>query len=165
MTRVFPSLKQFSFIVNVSFSSSFKKNFSNFFPKFLLLPIFLPISPLIKHAIFQKKIPKYKHKDRQSEPVLGEAATAVAMGEIEREIQVRSLSGESTIVSISPYNSVRDLKLLLRQTFPPASSSPYFHLFLKASLSLSVYVCVSIFVHTHICISSVQNGGICCPTE
>ncbi|KAI8543129.1 hypothetical protein RHMOL_Rhmol08G0194400 [Rhododendron molle] len=53
------------------------------------------------------------------------------MGEGEREIQVRSLSGESTIVSISPYNSVRDLKLLLRQTFPPASSSPYFHLFLK----------------------------------
>ncbi|KAG5536355.1 hypothetical protein RHGRI_023955 [Rhododendron griersonianum] len=53
------------------------------------------------------------------------------MGETEREIQVRSLSGESTIVSISPYNSVRDLKLLLRQTFPPASSSPYFHLFLK----------------------------------
>lgn len=98
---------------------------------------------------FKKKFQNTNIKDRQSEPVRGEAATAVAMGEIEREIQVRSLSGESTIVSISPYNSVRDLKLLLRQTFPPASSSPYFHLFLKASLSLRVCVCVYIRTHAY----------------
>ncbi|XP_052179603.1 uncharacterized protein LOC127792955 [Diospyros lotus] len=48
----------------------------------------------------------------------------------EREIQVRSLSGESITVSISPSKTIRDLKLLLSQMFPPATS-PNFHLFLK----------------------------------
>ncbi|GMQ11009.1 hypothetical protein CsSME_00053793 [Camellia sinensis var. sinensis] len=49
----------------------------------------------------------------------------------ESEIQVRSLTGESTILSISPNKTIQHLKLLLTQTFPPASNSPNFHLFLK----------------------------------
>ncbi|CBI15349.3 unnamed protein product, partial [Vitis vinifera] len=59
------------------------------------------------------------------------------MAEREREIEVRSLSGESTTVSISENKTIEDLKLLLIQTFPPASNSPNFHLFFKgAKLSL-----------------------------
>eukprot|EP00261_Vitis_vinifera_P040946 XP_019082189.1 PREDICTED: uncharacterized protein LOC100257644 isoform X5 [Vitis vinifera] len=53
------------------------------------------------------------------------------MAEREREIEVRSLSGESTTVSISENKTIEDLKLLLIQTFPPASNSPNFHLFFK----------------------------------
>ncbi|KAK6148650.1 hypothetical protein DH2020_019562 [Rehmannia glutinosa] len=48
-----------------------------------------------------------------------------------REIEVRSLTGESIRVSIEPNKTVQDLKLLLKQSFSPASSSPNFHLFLK----------------------------------
>ncbi|RVW20654.1 putative ATP-dependent helicase YprA [Vitis vinifera] len=48
------------------------------------------------------------------------------MAEREREIEVRSLSGESTTVSISENKTIEDLKLLLIQTFPPASNSPIF---------------------------------------
>lgn len=69
------------------------------------------------------------------------------MAEREREIEVRSLSGESTTVSISENKTIEDLKLLLIQTFPPASNSPNFHLFFKASfffISLSFY-CFSFF--------------------
>ncbi|CAK9147911.1 unnamed protein product [Ilex paraguariensis] len=51
--------------------------------------------------------------------------------ESEREIEVRSLTGESIAVSISPYKTIQDLKLLLTQTFPPASASLNFHLYLK----------------------------------
>ncbi|KAL8492390.1 hypothetical protein ACS0TY_023834 [Phlomoides rotata] len=49
----------------------------------------------------------------------------------EREIEVRSLTGESIIVSIESNKTVNELKLLLKQTFSPASSSPNFHLFLN----------------------------------
>ncbi|XP_057459409.1 uncharacterized protein LOC130750031 isoform X1 [Actinidia eriantha] len=55
----------------------------------------------------------------------------MAESERDREIQVRSLTGESATVSISPDQTIRDLKLLLTQTFPPAANSPQFHLFLK----------------------------------
>ncbi|GFP90671.1 putative ATP-dependent helicase hrq1 [Phtheirospermum japonicum] len=47
------------------------------------------------------------------------------------EIEVRSLTGESIQVPIEANKTVQDLKLLLKHTFSPASSSPNFHLFLK----------------------------------
>ncbi|XP_020537574.1 uncharacterized ATP-dependent helicase YprA isoform X2 [Jatropha curcas] len=53
------------------------------------------------------------------------------MAEEEREIEVRTLTGESTTVFIGPNKTISDLKLLLTLTFPPASSSPNFHLFFK----------------------------------
>ncbi|XP_057804983.1 uncharacterized protein LOC131020283 isoform X2 [Salvia miltiorrhiza] len=49
----------------------------------------------------------------------------------EREIEVRSLMGDSVRVSIEPSNTIQDLKLRLRQCFSPAASAPDFHLFLK----------------------------------
>ncbi|XP_022728829.1 uncharacterized protein LOC111284419 isoform X3 [Durio zibethinus] len=51
----------------------------------------------------------------------------------EMEIQVRSLSGESTAIAVSPEKTVNDLKHLLKLSFPPASSSPNFHLFFKGT--------------------------------
>ncbi|XP_075479197.1 uncharacterized protein LOC142520108 isoform X2 [Primulina tabacum] len=48
-----------------------------------------------------------------------------------REIEVRSLTGESVRVRIDPNKTVQDLKLLLKQCFSPATSSSNFHLFLK----------------------------------
>lgn len=51
----------------------------------------------------------------------------------EREIQVRSLTGESISLSVKPNNTIQELKQLLKQSFPPASSSPNFHLFLKGT--------------------------------
>ncbi|KNA22801.1 hypothetical protein SOVF_030700 [Spinacia oleracea] len=48
----------------------------------------------------------------------------------EREILVRSLSGESITISISSTKTIADLKLILKHRFPPASSSD-FHLFLR----------------------------------
>lgn len=47
------------------------------------------------------------------------------------EIQVRSLTGESINVPVEAEDTVQQLKLLLKQNFPPASNSPNFHLFLK----------------------------------
>nr|XP_048319856.1 uncharacterized ATP-dependent helicase YprA isoform X5 [Ziziphus jujuba var. spinosa] len=47
------------------------------------------------------------------------------------EIQVRTISGDSTTLWVSVNSSVEDLKLLLKQTFPPAHRSPNFHLFYK----------------------------------
>ncbi|KAK7861571.1 putative atp-dependent helicase ypra [Quercus suber] len=59
--------------------------------------------------------------------------------ESNREIQVRTITGESTTVSISSHSTIEELKkLLLNQSFLPASNSPNFHLFFKASLSLSL---------------------------
>nr|XP_043614389.1 uncharacterized ATP-dependent helicase YprA [Erigeron canadensis] len=61
--------------------------------------------------------------------------------EMDTEIQVRTLTGESINVSISQNNSIHQLKLLLKQTFPPATSSPNFHLFLtgrKLSLQSTI---------------------------
>ncbi|XP_021757197.1 uncharacterized protein LOC110722235 [Chenopodium quinoa] len=49
----------------------------------------------------------------------------------EREISVRSLSGESITISISSTKTIADLKLILKNRFPPASSSSDFHLFLR----------------------------------
>ncbi|XP_016545610.2 uncharacterized ATP-dependent helicase YprA isoform X2 [Capsicum annuum] len=46
-------------------------------------------------------------------------------------MEVRSLSGESITVPISPNETIQQLKLLLKQAFPPASISPNFHLFFK----------------------------------
>ncbi|CAA2984498.1 ATP-dependent helicase hrq1 isoform X1 [Olea europaea subsp. europaea] len=51
--------------------------------------------------------------------------------ENEREIEVRSLNGESITVSIEPNKTVQDLKTILKNQFHPAASSPNFHLFLK----------------------------------
>ncbi|XWS37243.1 hypothetical protein CRYUN_Cryun19dG0026700 [Craigia yunnanensis] len=51
----------------------------------------------------------------------------------ETEIQVRTLGGESTAITISSEKTINDLKLLLKLSFPPASSSPNFHLFFKGS--------------------------------
>ncbi|KAJ8553743.1 hypothetical protein K7X08_024421 [Anisodus acutangulus] len=46
-------------------------------------------------------------------------------------MEVRSLTGESIVVSISQDKTIQELKQLLKLDFPPASSSPNFHLFLK----------------------------------
>lgn len=77
------------------------------------------------------------------------------MEESEREIGIKTLTGESLTVSISGDRTIEDLKLLLRRNFPSATISPNFHLFFKAmnislSFSLSVYlflvlVCLIIF--------------------
>ncbi|KAI3867374.1 hypothetical protein MKX03_036501 [Papaver bracteatum] len=55
------------------------------------------------------------------------------MGESERNVQIRTLSGESCTLSISPSSTIQDLKLLLKQNFIPAQHSPNFHLFFKGS--------------------------------
>ncbi|KAI9088407.1 hypothetical protein K1719_029856 [Acacia pycnantha] len=48
-----------------------------------------------------------------------------------REIQIRTLSGESIVLRFPSSSTVQELKLLLNQTFPPATHSPNFHLFFK----------------------------------
>ncbi|XP_048137727.1 uncharacterized ATP-dependent helicase YprA isoform X2 [Rhodamnia argentea] len=48
-----------------------------------------------------------------------------------RSIQVRALTGESTAVSISMDKTIRDLKHLLKQTFPLAAKYPHFNLYHK----------------------------------
>lgn len=57
----------------------------------------------------------------------------MAEEEAEREFEVRSLTGESTIVSISVNKTVEDLKELLKHTFKPAAEHPNFHLFFKVT--------------------------------
>ncbi|KAL1541704.1 hypothetical protein AAHA92_25893 [Salvia divinorum] len=49
----------------------------------------------------------------------------------EKEIEVRSLMGDSIRVSIEPAKTIQDLKLRLRQCFDPVASAPDFHLFHK----------------------------------
>ncbi|KAF7838556.1 ATP-dependent helicase HRQ1 isoform A [Senna tora] len=49
----------------------------------------------------------------------------------DKEIQIRTLSGESITLRFPSTTTVQHLKLLLNQTFPPASASPNFHLFFK----------------------------------
>lgn len=71
------------------------------------------------------------------------------MAESEIEIEVRSLTGESTAVYISPDKTIQDLKLLLKQTFLPATNSSNFHLFLKGS---------KLNLQSHICSHSIQSG-------
>ncbi|CAM8942689.1 unnamed protein product [Rhodiola kirilowii] len=51
----------------------------------------------------------------------------------ERDLEVRSLTGESTVVSISVNKTVDDLKEVLKQKFKPASEYPNFHLFFKGT--------------------------------
>ncbi|XP_062159413.1 uncharacterized protein LOC133866791 isoform X4 [Alnus glutinosa] len=48
-----------------------------------------------------------------------------------REIQVRTITGESTTVWVPTNSTIEELKLLLKQSFLPASNSPNFHLFFK----------------------------------
>ncbi|KAL5725762.1 hypothetical protein ACHQM5_008871 [Ranunculus cassubicifolius] len=67
-----------------------------------------------------------------------------AMAENQTEIQIRSLSGESTTLSIPSNRSIQDLKLLLKLIFAPAKNTQTFHLFfkgdkMKLSSSISSY--------------------------
>ncbi|KAL4584143.1 hypothetical protein LXL04_008733 [Taraxacum kok-saghyz] len=55
------------------------------------------------------------------------------MEERETEIEVRALTGETITVSISSSRTIQELKLLLKQIFPPATTSSNFHLFLKGT--------------------------------
>ncbi|XP_038983505.1 uncharacterized ATP-dependent helicase YprA-like isoform X1 [Phoenix dactylifera] len=50
---------------------------------------------------------------------------------MEKEIEIRSLNGESMIVSIAGHRSIGELKALLKESFLPAKNSPNFHLFFK----------------------------------
>ncbi|KAF5177122.1 Atp-dependent helicase hrq1 [Thalictrum thalictroides] len=59
------------------------------------------------------------------------------MAENEKQIQIRTLYGESTTISIPSNRSIQDLKLLLVLIFIPAKTCPNFHLFFKgAKMSL-----------------------------
>ncbi|XP_039057043.1 uncharacterized ATP-dependent helicase YprA isoform X2 [Hibiscus syriacus] len=51
----------------------------------------------------------------------------------EKQIEVRTLTGQSTAVTVSPETTINDLKLLLKLSFPPATLSPNFHLFFKGT--------------------------------
>ncbi|KAL5539552.1 hypothetical protein UlMin_045285 [Ulmus minor] len=53
------------------------------------------------------------------------------MAESEREIQVRTITGEAATIRVSSNSTIGDLKLLLRQSFPLATNAPNFHLFSK----------------------------------
>ncbi|XXG47426.1 hypothetical protein AAC387_Pa02g2078 [Persea americana] len=58
------------------------------------------------------------------------------MSEREREqrgIAVRTLDGECSSVSISPNCTIKDLKSILKESFPPAHRYPNFHLFFKGT--------------------------------
>ncbi|MBA0616911.1 hypothetical protein Godav_026397 [Gossypium davidsonii] len=50
-----------------------------------------------------------------------------------KEIEVRTLSGESTTITVSPETTINYLKHLLKLSFAPATSSPNFHLFFKGT--------------------------------
>ncbi|XP_050917729.1 uncharacterized protein LOC127133971 isoform X2 [Lathyrus oleraceus] len=51
----------------------------------------------------------------------------------EKEIQIRTLTGESITLHITPTATVQHLKLLLNHSFSPATNSPNFHLFFKGN--------------------------------
>ncbi|XP_062116783.1 uncharacterized protein LOC133830748 isoform X3 [Humulus lupulus] len=53
------------------------------------------------------------------------------MAETVLDIVVRTLSGESTIVSLSADSTIEHLKILLRRNFSPATRYPNFHLYFK----------------------------------
>ncbi|PWA79027.1 nucleic acid binding,ATP-dependent helicase [Artemisia annua] len=55
------------------------------------------------------------------------------MSELETKIEIRTLTGETTTVSISSNPTIQELKILLKQLFPPATTSPNFHLFFKGT--------------------------------
>ncbi|KAJ9567387.1 hypothetical protein OSB04_003353 [Centaurea solstitialis] len=70
------------------------------------------------------------------------------MGETETEIEVRTLTGETITVSISLNRTIHELKLLLKQIFPPATTSSNFHLFLKGTkLGLQSQISSSLVNH------------------
>ncbi|XP_027901799.1 uncharacterized protein LOC114162192 isoform X2 [Vigna unguiculata] len=48
-----------------------------------------------------------------------------------KEIQIRALTGESITLPVTPTTTLHHLKLLLRRSFSPATTSPNFHLFFK----------------------------------
>lgn len=75
----------------------------------------------------------------------------------ERKIEVRSLTGESIIVSIEPYKTVHEFKLLLKQTFSPASSSPNFHLFLNVSTETVVPFCFKTFTYVNLLVMVLKS--------
>ncbi|XP_058767287.1 uncharacterized protein LOC131640953 isoform X2 [Vicia villosa] len=50
-----------------------------------------------------------------------------------KEIQIRTLTGDSITLHITPTATVQHLKLLLNHSFSPATNSPNFHLFFKGS--------------------------------
>lgn len=53
---------------------------------------------------------------------------------MEKEIEIRSLNGESITVSIAGHGSISDLKALLKGSFLPAKNYPNFHLFFKVGV-------------------------------
>uniref|UniRef100_A0A803QYD5 Ubiquitin-like domain-containing protein n=1 Tax=Cannabis sativa TaxID=3483 RepID=A0A803QYD5_CANSA len=55
----------------------------------------------------------------------------ITMAETVQDIVVRTLSGESTIVSLPADSTIEHLKILLRQNFPAATRYPNFHLYFK----------------------------------
>ncbi|XP_058723095.1 uncharacterized protein LOC131594917 isoform X2 [Vicia villosa] len=50
-----------------------------------------------------------------------------------KEIQIRTLTGDSITLHITPTATVQHLKLLLNHSFSPATNSPNFHLFFKGN--------------------------------
>ncbi|CAI8589588.1 unnamed protein product [Vicia faba] len=50
-----------------------------------------------------------------------------------KEIQIRTLTGDSITLHINPTATVQHLKLLLNHSFSPATNSPNFHLFFKGN--------------------------------
>lgn len=81
----------------------------------------------------------------------------IEMDKCDRKIQVRTLSGETTTVSVSSDKSIHELKLLLKISFPPASSSPNFHLFFKAT-TLFIYICLLFALILCVCPLVFQNS-------
>ncbi|KAJ3673082.1 hypothetical protein LUZ60_006456 [Juncus effusus] len=59
----------------------------------------------------------------------------------EAQLQIRTLNGESTSINAPSDTSIRDLKLVLKDSFLPAKHCPNFHLFFKGSkLSLEAQI-------------------------
>ncbi|XP_010936422.1 uncharacterized protein [Elaeis guineensis] len=52
---------------------------------------------------------------------------------MEKEIEIRSLNGESITISIAWHSSISKLKALVKESFLPAKNSPKFHLFFKGA--------------------------------
>jgi hypothetical protein len=71
--------------------------------------------------------PQEKNKEKKKKK-----KRARMSGSDAREIQVRTITGESTTVWVPTNSTIEELKLLLKQSFLPASNSPNFHLFFKA---------------------------------
>ncbi|XP_078155045.1 UBQ, helicase-c and DEAD-like helicase domain-containing protein isoform X2 [Carex rostrata] len=60
---------------------------------------------------------------------------------MEKVVQIRTLGGESIAIKATLDSSIRDLKLLLKESFLPAKNCPNFHLFFQGSkLSLETQI-------------------------